>query len=156
MKKTNNNQGFTLFIAIIIVATLLLVSTGIASISVKENFLTSASRESQYAFYAADSGAECAIYWDVKNQSGTSAFSTSTTSTINCNQDSNNPSNPSPSTVGGSTVSTFTLTFNPDPYCAVVTVTKNPDLSTKIESLGYNTCDTTNPRRVERAVRVSY
>ena len=157
MKNTQQQKGFTLFIALIIVATLLLVSMGIASISVKENFLTSASRESQYAFYAADTGAECAIYWDVKNSTGLSAFATSTGSTINCNQDQvYNPVNPQPSTVGGNSVSTFTLTFNPDPYCAVVTVTKNPDNSTKIESLGYNTCDTTNPRRVERAVRVSY
>ena len=150
------NRGFTLFIALIIVATLLLVSMGIASISVKENFLTSASRESQYAFYAADTGTECAIYWDVKNPTGTSAFATSTNSTIYCNQDVNNPSNTTPSTVGGNSISTFTLTFKPDPYCAVVTVTKNPDNSTVIDSLGYNTCDTTDPHRVERAVRVSY
>jgi Tfp pilus assembly protein PilX len=150
------DRGFTLFIALIISATLLLVSMGIASLSVKENFLTSSSRESQYAFYAADTGIECAIYWDVKNSTGLSAFATSTGSTIHCNQDINNPSNPIPSTVGGNTVSTFSLTFNPDPYCAIVTVTKANDNTTKIESLGYNTCDPTNPRRVERAVRVSY
>ena len=158
MKNIPQQKGFTLFIAIIIVATLLLVSTGIASISVKENFLTSASRESQYAFYAADTGTECAIYWDVKNPTGLSAFATSTGSTINCNQDSNNTINPvfPTNNVGGNSQSTFDLTFLPDPYCAVVTVTKNPDNSTQIESLGYNTCDTTNPRRVERAVRVSY
>jgi len=149
-------KGFTLFIAIIIVATLLLVSMGIASLTVKENFLTSSSRESQYAFYAADTGVECAIYWDVKNGTGLSAFATSTGSTISCNRDVNNPSNPIPSTVGGNNISTFSLTFNPDPYCAIVTVTKANDNTTKIESLGYNTCDNTNPRRVERAVRVSY
>ncbi len=148
--------GFTLFIAIIITATLLLVSVGITTLAVKGNFLTSSSRESQYAFYAADTGAECAIYWDVKNSSGYSAFSTSTGSTIFCNQDASNPSNPSPSIVGGSSISSFTLTFNPDPYCAVVTVTKNANYTTKIESLGYNTCNSSNPRRVERAVRVSY
>lgn len=155
-KKKTKDSGFTLFVAIIITATLLLISTGIASIAVKENFLTSSSRESQYAFYAADTGAECAIYWDVKNNTGLSAFATSTGSTISCNQDINNPSNPSPSTVGGNTVSTFTMTFNPDPYCAIVTVTKANDNTTKIESLGYNTCDPANGRRVERAVRVSY
>jgi Tfp pilus assembly protein PilX len=159
----STNEGFTLFVAVIIVATLLLVATGIASISVKENFLTSASRESQYAFYAADTGAECAIYWDVKNTTGLSAFATSTSSTISCNHDSSNNFNPVNTLgdshfaiVGGSSVSTFTLTFLPDPYCATVTVTKASDNTTKIESAGYNTCDTTNPRRVERAVRVSY
>ena len=155
-KIKNQSRGFTLFVAIIITATLLLVSTGITSITYKSNFLTSSSRESQYAFYAADTGAECAIYWDVKNSSGLSAFATSTGSTIFCNQDAANVYNPSPANVGGNSVSTFTMTFLPDPYCAVVTVTKAADNTTKIESLGYNTCDSSNPRRVERAVRVSY
>lgn len=154
--KYKKDSGFTLFVAVIITATLLLVSMGLASLTVKENFLTSSSRESQYAFYAADTGAECAIYWDVKNGTGLSAFATSTGSTIYCNKDANNPSNPTPSTVGGNTVSTFTMTFRPDPYCAIVTVTKAADNTTKIESLGYNTCDPANSRRVERAVRVSY
>lgn len=142
------NRGFTLFIAIVITATLLLVSTGIISVAVKEAFLTAAGRESQHAFYAADSGVECALYWDVKGVNGVSAFSTTTSSTINCN--SQNFSN-----MGGAPSSIFTLNFPPDPYCAVLTVTKTGN-TTKIESLGYNTCDITNPRRVERAVRVSY
>ena len=150
-------KGFTLFIAIAVTATLLFISTGIVSTALKEAFLTSASRESQYAFYAADTGIECAVYWDVKNPTGISAFATSTASQISCNQNAANPSNPTPSVVGSSAVSTFTINFLPDQYCAVVTVTKsdtNP--KTKIESLGYNTCDPGNPRRVERAVRVTY
>lgn len=155
MKKTN--KGFTLFIAVVISGTLLLISVAIVNLSVKEAFLTTSARESQYAFYAADTGAECAIYWDIKNPAGNSAFSTTTSSTIFCNRDSTfNPSNPVPSTVGGSTVSTFQINFLPQPHCAKVTVTKSADMKTKIESLGYNTCDSSNPRRVERAVRVTY
>ncbi|MBX4195656.1 pilus assembly PilX N-terminal domain-containing protein [Candidatus Parcubacteria bacterium] len=162
MKNQRKNQrGFTLLIAIVITATLLLVSTGIVSVAVKEAILASAGRESQFAFYAADTGIECAIYWDVKNPSGLSAFSTTTTSTINCNSDSVNTqggkTNPTPNQVGGASgISVFSLTFLPDPYCATVTVTKTPDLRTTIESLGYNTCAPGNARRVERAVRVRY
>jgi Tfp pilus assembly protein PilX len=154
MKKLQPQQGFTLFIALVITATLLLISTGIVALAVRESFLTTASQDSQYAFYAADTGIECAIYWDVKNTSGFSAFATSTGSSIFCNKDSNNPSNQF--TVGGSSESSFTMTFLPQPYCATVTVTKPNDGSTKIESLGFNSCDATNPRRVERAVRVTY
>jgi len=160
MKKfqLHNQKGFTLFIALVITATLLLISTGIVALAVRESFLTTSSQDSQYAFYAADTGIECALYWDVKNPSGFSAFSTSTASTIYCNQDSNNPNNPPPpeNTVGGSSESVFTITFLPQPYCATVTVNKPSDGSTEIESLGFNTCDPTNPRRVERAVKVSY
>lgn len=149
-------KGVTLFIAILVTGTLLLVSTAIVNIAVRESFITSAARESQYAFYAADTGAECALYWDVKNPTGVSAFSTTTIVTISCNQNGANPVNPNPATVGGTDRSTFTLTFLPDPYCAKVTVTKSTDGKTKIESLGYNSCDISNPRRVQRAVRASY
>jgi Tfp pilus assembly protein PilX len=160
-KQTTRNRqhyqkGFTLFVAIVIMGTLLLVATSITSLAYRESLISSSGRESQYAFYAADTGAECAIYWDVKNSSGFSAFATSTSSQINCNQNVQNSSNPTPNIVGGSSQSVFNLTFLPDPYCAKVTVTKLPDGTTKIESLGYNTCDASNTRRVERAVRATY
>jgi Tfp pilus assembly protein PilX len=157
MKKEN---GFTLFIAIVITATLLVVSMGIVSLAVREAQLSSAAKQSQFAFYAADTGIECALYWDVQNPTGYSAFSTTTGSTIECNRDANNLSNSF--VVGGSAdssgrgLSDFQVTFLPDAYCANVTVVKGSDGSTEIESLGYNSCDTSNPRRVERAVRVSY
>lgn len=151
----NSQKGFTLFAAMVITSTLLLVSMGVVALAVRESFLSSAGEESQYAFYAADTGIDCAIYWDVKSPTGYSAFSTSTGSTIYCNNDSNNPSN-AQLNVGGVNQSTFTLTFLPQPYCATVKVTKNDNGTTQIESYGYNTCDTTDPHRVERAVRAKY
>lgn len=148
------NRGFTLFIAIVVMGTLLLISTSIVSLALKQSYISSAGRESQMAFYAADTGIECALYWDVRSPLGISAFATSTGSTINCNRDGNNPGNQW--IVGGSSISVINkITFLPDPYCTVVTVTKSGSVTT-IESRGYNTCDLTNPRRVERAVRAIY
>ncbi len=107
------------------------------------------------AFYAADSGMECALYWDIANPAGQSAFATSTGATISCNKDAANSSNQW--VVGGSSISTIsTISFLPDPYCASVTVTKNDNGTTLIESRGYNTCDSASPRRVQRAVRATY
>ncbi|MBI1974664.1 MAG: pilus assembly PilX N-terminal domain-containing protein [Candidatus Zambryskibacteria bacterium] len=141
-------KGFTLLIAIVVMGTVLLVAAGVTNLAVKQSLISSTGRDSQYAFYAADTGLECALYWDVHNPTGVSAFSTSTGSVINCNNQS--------MTVGGTVVSTFTLNLNPDPFCTAVTVTKRDDGSTAIESRGYNSCDTSNPRRVERAVRATY
>lgn len=144
-------EGFTLFVAMIIMGTLLLIASGIINLAVRQAFIATSARESQHAFYAADTGIECVLYWDVQSPSGISAFSTSTGSTITCNGSS--------FTVGGNPVSTFSLTLAPDPYCVSVTVTKayiSRVLVTTIESKGYNTCDSTNPRRVERAVRAVY
>ncbi len=148
-------RGFTLFVALVVTAVLLLVSSGMITLAVRQTRLANIEKDSLKAFYAADTGMECALYWDVKNPAGQSAFATSTGTTINCNKDGNNSSNQW--VVGGSSVSTITqITFLPDLYCAKVTVTKNADGTTLIESLGYNSCDSTNPRRVERAVRASY
>lgn len=151
---TRTQSGISLLLAIIITGTLLLVAATISDITYKQSQLAVENRESQYAFYAADTGAECAIYWDVKNPPGYSAFATSTASAINCNKDSANSANQF--VVGGSNTSTFTMTFLPDPYCAKVVVTKNADNTTQIQSYGYNTCDSASPRRVERAVKVTY
>lgn len=154
----STTEGITLLIAIIITASLLLISTGMVNLALKQAFLTSSSRESQFAFYAADTGIECALYWDVRNPSY-SAFSTSTPSTIYCNQDANNnpnPENPIVGGNGGNPPTSFTVKFLPDPYCAIVTVTKFDNGNTRIESKGYNTCDSTNLDRVERAVKVTY
>ena len=144
-----SGRGFTLLLAVLVSSLLLAIGLAISNITLKELLLSSSGRESQFAFYAADSGAECALFWDLKG----GAFSTSTATAISCN-------GMSLGDVGGQgydVASTFTLDFAPDPYCAKVSVTKsaNPD-RTSIESRGYNTCDTTNPRRVERAIKVRY
>lgn len=151
MKNLNQTKGFTLFIAIVVMGVLLLIATGVVNLATRQALISSSGQESQHAFYAADTGIECALFWDVKNASGASAFSTSTVSSINCNGTSAN--------VGGSPVSTFSFTLTPDPYCTTVTVTKayvSNVLVTTIESKGYNTCAASNPRRVERAVRAIY
>lgn len=150
------NRGFTLFMAVIVMSTLLLVAVGIVTLAVRQLLTSSSARESQYAFYAADSGIECALYWDIQNPSGVSAFSTSTGTSITCNNSASLP-------VGGGgnslATSTFSFLLTPEPYCTTVTVNKryvSNLLVTTIEAKGYNTCDTSNPRRVERAVRVRY
>jgi Tfp pilus assembly protein PilX len=153
MNKNNTQKGFTLFLALVITGTLLLIATGVVSLAVKQSLISTSGRESQLAFYVADTGLECAIYWDVHNPSGSSAFSTSTGSTIYCNKDAANQGNEW--VVGGSLQSVFTINFQPQSACAVVTVTKS-NSTTTIESLGYNTCSSANPRRVQRAVRATY
>ena len=139
----------------VITGTLLLIATWIVNLSVRQGLISASGSESQHAFYAADTGIECALFWDVQNPSGFSAFSTTTGSTIFCNKDANNPSNEW--VVGGNDVSIVNrIKFLPDPFCTIVRVTKDDDGSTRIESLGYNTCDASNTRRVERAVRATY
>ncbi len=165
------NKGMTLFIAVTIMAILLLISYAVANIALKGTQFATSGRDSQFAFYAADAGLECALRWDSKSDS----FSTSTSgSPISCGGSSLT----SGSVISGTTTTTriggggdanqtsvfgFTMDSgsNPVPHCAIVTVRKyysgSPSvLTTYIKSRGYNTCDTTNPRRVERGIEVTY
>lgn len=57
-------RGFTLFYAMLISSLLLAVGLAIFNITYKEFLLTTGVRESENAFYAADSALECALYWD--------------------------------------------------------------------------------------------
>ncbi len=63
----NPQSGFTLLFAALISAIVLSLGAAIFSIVVKQVALTSIARESQYAFYAADTAAECALYWDFRS-----------------------------------------------------------------------------------------
>jgi len=91
LSKTNGlkipakRAGMTLFIACAIMNILLFISFAVVNITLKSTLFASSGRDSQYAFYAADAGIECALYWDNKYPSNGSAFATSTSgSPINC------------------------------------------------------------------------
>ncbi|OHA88715.1 MAG: hypothetical protein A2653_00230 [Candidatus Zambryskibacteria bacterium RIFCSPHIGHO2_01_FULL_43_25] len=154
----NKKRGIALYVAVTVTGILVLVSFAVISLAIRQLSISSSSRDSQAAFYAADSGIECALYWDVKGVGGQSAFATSTVNQISCGDTTNNPGNSNIS-VGGSMTSSFHLDFLPEPFCADVSVTKDyvsglP--TTHIESRGYNNCDPNNLRRVERAIKADY
>ncbi len=57
-------SGFTLFYAVLMASLLLAIALAVLNISFKEFTLSSGARDSNVAFYAADSALECALYWD--------------------------------------------------------------------------------------------
>jgi hypothetical protein len=165
-------RGYTLLFAVLVSSVVLAMGLSILSISRKEVILSSASRESVAAFYAADAGLECALYWDQYGMFATStpgptapARSITCGSTPPITTGTTYPDG-SVSRIGGggntNGVSHFIIDFtldakDPQPYCSVVEVTKfmqSGVVQTIIDSKGYNTCDPENPRRVERALVV--
>ena len=171
MNNTNKQKGFALIFSVIIASILLSVGLAMFSIALKELILSSSGRNSQFAFYAADSAIECALYWDIRHPGfGESVFASSSDSTILpkgsnvfCNEEditlTESGWDPGSgwdisdvSSTGATTV--FDMKFTND-YCATVSVIKSNG-NTRIDSRGYNTCDLGNPRRVERGLRVRY
>ncbi len=165
-------SGFTLLLASLIAALLLSIGLSMFTIAQKQIILSSLGRDSQYAFYAADSGAECALYWDFKN-----AFNTETaTHNAKCNMQIIGEYNPQVSNtpedlvLGGKPYIAGKMTtdfyFEQNNKCVNVTVTKKVGadgrVSTEINSKGYSTGCTSdgtpiiNSRTLERAVRLRY
>jgi hypothetical protein len=167
-------KGFTLLFASLIVSLLLAVGLAILNITLQQLLLSSTAKESQFAFYNADTGVECALYYDKNNPSG-KIFATSTLSAnyissaadISCNG-VNGKNVGVVSSDGGSAETDFDLLFIA-PECPSVTnmdkmihvrVLKTADsvgnINTVISSYGYNTCDPNNPKRVERGFQTAY
>ena len=144
---TIHKNGFTLLLAVLITSIVLTISFGFSAFVIRELSISIIGRESQKAVFAADSGIECALYWDFNQNK----FATSSPpQTISCAGSSY--------IVGGPCgVSTFTLNFN-NGACAVVEVNKIVEIypGTRIESRGRNTCVAGSFNRVERAFRVRY
>ena len=163
---STSQRGFTLMLAALIASLLTALGLAMFSIAQKEVILSSLGRDSQFAFYAADTGAECALHWDFKFDAfSTSTVYTSTTTPASCAgqelQDFPTPwetGNPDGIVgLGGGYTSSFW--FEPDGYCVYVTVTRSDTHPrTVVESLGYSTsCDQPNhARRLERAVRARF
>lgn len=136
-ERVKSSAGFTLLYAMVVVSIVLTVSSGIMVIMVKELKLAGYGRESQVAYYAAESGAECALYWVALT-----TIDGVKTGSIRCG-DKDIPN----------VVNTFRLDLSPYPGCADVTII--PGSPIIIESRGYNTC-ATSKLRVERGIQVTY
>lgn len=79
-----SQSGFTLLLAALIASIVLSLGTSIFTIARKQVTLSSLGRDSQFAFYAADTIVECALYYDVRNTltTGFVGFATSSTSLL--------------------------------------------------------------------------
>jgi hypothetical protein len=175
--------GFTLLLAGIVASIALSLGASIFEIAQKEVELSAIGRDSEFAFYAADSAAECALYWDSRFQT----FSNPPSTPDDC---ATNPSTSDPNYYGVTcdgksacitatgintngatspanlTSGTYTYTYQPNGYCAYVTVYKNfvhnvtgDSIRTFIEADGYNVpCDliSSSPDALQRAVELQY
>ncbi len=161
---TSSTRGFTILFAVLIGSLLFSIGLGIAQLSIKEILLSSSGKESERAFFAADTGIECALYWDILQGKKEQVFPASSNDlgrpSIECNGVSEVPIVPVSETPLDA-VSSFTLTFarsaTEPSGCVLVTVQKTLSGSTIIEARGRNDCEQrANPARVERALRVRY
>lgn len=58
------NKGFVSLFAVLISLVVLAITIGISNVAFKENVLAFSAKEGSYAFFAADTGLECALFHD--------------------------------------------------------------------------------------------
>lgn len=175
---SRKESGFAMLFAVLTSSVLLSIGLSIFNLTLKELALSSSGRESQAAFYAADSGVECALYWDIK---GFDVFATSTSARTpspaapQCAGQNINivvAASPAPTSNSASTEFSFAPTESlsrEGGVCTFVTVRKTisgGDQVTTIRSRGYNVgytgtggtnkCLGIDDIKVERSLLIAY
>ena len=174
---TNENRGFALLVAVLVSSLVLAIGLSIITITLKQLQFSNIGRESEIAFFAADAGMECGLYYDYSTNGGHFDFGTGN-STISC-MGGNININPSAIVASTQTVN-FQTTWGTSPtVCADVTVKKyfnatspvSIDASagdicpagvtcTRTVSKGYNVAcsaiSTSNLRTVERTLKAVF
>lgn len=152
------NRAFALLIAVIVSTIILTIGISIINTALKEVILASTVRNSLEGFYEADTGAECALYWDNirGNFDKQSAFQVgSPPSIIECQgiKIPVTPSNPL-------TDVWLRDNGNLNQPCAELEMNSTSVSETEdkvhLRSWGFNTCDVSSSRRVDRALEVRY
>lgn len=158
-KKNNKQDGYAILFTIVMVSVISIIAFGMSNTSYKQLILSSVARDSQVAFYEADTASECAIYADA-----VLGINPLTYTSWNCGVDldgSNRIYSVQPLSGGGEAdytlVSTNPLESSSDP-CQNIIVTKTgvDPIITNIKARGYNICNKNNKRTLERAIEVSY
>ncbi len=141
-KKTKETRrGFVILLAVTLTGIILSIALGAASIALKEMKFSTSARDTNDAFFAADTGIEYVL---MNDKQPTSIY-------------------PAP----GSEDEIITGLGSLGMSCAKVNITKEEVvvtgvtyISTTVISKGYNvgdaSCDSTNPNRIEREIRATY
>ena len=166
-------KGFALLLSLIVTSILLVVGLGVSDVAFREIQLSSFGNQSEIAFYAAETGLECGLYWDKammpsltndgddSNDNDPSVFVSGSSIPLPFSCLGIDISPPSLITSLGGIVE-FDLGSGNAP-CVKVTVEKQEDSNhlgnlawakTFITATGYNTCDNTDPRRVGRVLEL--
>lgn len=149
--KIKNQKGYALLFTIMIISVISVITAGLLNAATKQLILSSLAKDSQIAFYQADTAGDCALYFDLTNTP--EEIESYIGKTFTCGGFDLD--------VSGSTEEYLLsppqyISESSDP-CFRINVKKNATTeATEVSAKGYNICDLDNPRAVERAITVRY
>lgn len=157
ISRSERSAGFVILFAVTISSILLSIALGVAHVAFKEIRFGTSARETNDAFFAADTGVECALLYD-KNDPTQNAFTGS--ASMNCAGATVSISGSAPTwnfvipSLGSSGASCAKVTVFKD------TTTSPPNVFTTLTSKGYNVgdsaCASTSTNRIERELKLTY
>ncbi len=156
--KAKNNRGFVLLFTMVLSAVLLSMAIGASSVALKELKFSTSGRDTNDAFFAADTGADCALYFD---QAAQNKFPLNgSAGVVSCANASANSGS------GNGTTASYNFTVNglgsSGNSCVKVNVSKDASsgtLKTTITTDGYSPANspcTANSTTVNRHLVVTY
>jgi hypothetical protein len=131
---SRGGKGFALLVSIIFMSVMLSIGLALGSLAYKQQVLASSAVESQYAFYAADTALECALYSDQQAPGRPFAYVysdvTPMTPSMKCDGNSGTPVGLGYTKGGLWTFKESKVPVNNSKNCADVTIYKYPPNST--------------------------
>lgn len=157
--KKKKEGGYAILFTIIVVSIITMISMGLANTALKQIILSGVARDSTTAFYEADLGSECALYAD--DHFGMTNLPLTAGNIWTCAGHNSIISKVISSTYTSDDTTTYTLTPQTvdNNKCFRATVKKidrDDYVETIIQVRGYNICDTSNIRTVERMLEIKY
>jgi Tfp pilus assembly protein PilX len=157
-RRSNAKAGFAMLFTVLVISIILSIALGISDLTFKQTILSNLAKDSQLAFYQADSGIECGMYYNLHQ--GQLPRGTTVDGANNTGQA------PTSFLCGANTIS---LVGAPQSYpdhfvyqediadsspCYSVTFDKTGPVDI-VSARGFSTCKS-SPRQVERGLKVQY
>jgi hypothetical protein len=161
--KNKNKKGYAILFTIVIVSAIAVITAGLSSTAYKQLILSSLAKDSQTAFYQSDTASDCGLYADRVLGTTTPPNIITTGGSWTC---ANDNLTITPTGGGSYTILPVAADGNSLNPCFRITVTKTTSgtgtildpiiVKTKIQAKGYNICNMSNPRTVEREIEINY
>ena len=164
--KKKNQKGYAILFTIVIVSAVSVITAGLSNTAYKQVVLSSLANDSQTAFYQSDTASDCALYADrvealktlpdgvtrsnaITNGGSWSCGGVDLDVVVNSDGKGGYSIYPKPTVVDNSGPC-FRIDVSKDK------ITYPLFIETTIIAKGYNFCDKTNPRTVEREIEIKY
>jgi Tfp pilus assembly protein PilX len=150
------HRGFTLLISIILTSVILSVGAALFDITYKQVVLSETAQQSQIAFYNADSALECGLYQD-QHLTLFDYTSEPTSGSFMCQGKTITYKSPAVP-LGQVRTTSFSISCDGGDQNVLsnTIVTKQVTGATAMYANGFNSCNSSDTRRIERGEKVTY